>query len=302
MTTQLARLHSHPSNRAKVRSALARKPVFKSVLENPFQISWCVPFQSYGNTRPTIPRPSVPVNVQNVVLARLVAALENISPRHASRKFSRKTESSGHQGNVDITEEVDQTHPSPALDRACSDSLSGASPYLVIGTNAVTKALEFQLRLARKHVVVDSDQLPSRPAPSPIVVVFVCCADVDPTALIDHIPYLVAGCNSSRNATQPIKLVPLPTGSEPTISRILGVRRAAVVAYRVGDRNCNQGVPLLMPAQFHSVNLHYSKQSWTPWTPFPLLAPLGSAPRTSRTPHNLCRRISSSSVQLLQKT
>jgi ribonuclease P/MRP protein subunit POP3 len=232
MTTQLARLHSHPSNRAKVRSALARKPVFKSVLENPFQISWCVPFQSYGNTRPTIPRPSVPVNVQNVVLARLVAALENISPRHASRKFSRKTESSGHQGNVDITEEVDQTHPSPALDRACSDSLSGASPYLVIGTNAVTKALEFQLRLARKHVVVDSDQLPSRPAPSPIVVVFVCCADVDPTALIDHIPYLVAGCNSSRNATQPIKLVPLPTGSEPTISRILGVRRAAVVAYR----------------------------------------------------------------------
>ena len=50
MPTQLARPHSHLSNRAKVRSALQRKPVFKSVLENPFQISWCVPFQTYGNT------------------------------------------------------------------------------------------------------------------------------------------------------------------------------------------------------------------------------------------------------------
>ena len=192
-------------------------------------------------------RPSVPVNVQNVVLARLVAALENIPPRtHASRKVSHKTESSGHEGNVDITEEIDQTNPSRALDRACSDSLSGASPHLIIGINAVTKALEFQLRLTRKHVVVDGDQLPPCPAPSPIVVVFVCCADVDPTALIDHIPYLVAGCNSPRNVTQSIKLVPLPKGSEPTISQILGVRRAAVVAFRVGDYNCNWGVPSLM--------------------------------------------------------
>ena len=242
MSTQLARPHSHLSNRAKVRSALQRKPVFKSVLENPFQISWCVPFQTYGNTGPlNHPRPSVPVNVQNVVLARLVAALENIPPRtHASRKVSHKTERFGHQGNVDITE-IDQTNPSRALDRACLDSSSGALPHLIIGINAVTKALEFQLRLTRKHVVVDGDQLPPCPAPSPIVVVFVCCADVDPTALIDHIPYLVAGCNSPRNVAQPIKLVPLPKGSEPTISQILGVRRAAVVAFRVGDYNCNWG-------------------------------------------------------------
>lgn len=46
MAAQLARPHTHLSNRAKVRSALERKPVFKSVLENPFQISWCVPFPS----------------------------------------------------------------------------------------------------------------------------------------------------------------------------------------------------------------------------------------------------------------
>ena len=192
----------------------------------------------------------VPVNVQSVALARLVAALENIPPRnHASRKVSHQMESTGHPGNI-------QTNPSRALDQACVHGLSGASPDLVIGVNSVTRALEFQLRLTRKQVVVDqvvdsptqnSDQPPPRPAPLPIVVVFVCSADVDPTALIDHIPYLVAGCNSPRNVTRPIKLVPLPKDSEPTISRILGVRRAAVVAFRVWDHNCNWGVPLLMP-------------------------------------------------------
>lgn len=193
------------------------------------------------------------MNVQNIVLARLVAALENITPRiQTSRKFLHKPRDSGHQGNTDITEEIEhgdiQTNPSRTPDPACADSVPGASLHLVIGINSVTRALESQLRLTRKHVVVDnpsqnSDQLPPHPTPLPIVVVFVCCADVDPTALIDHIPHLVAGCNSPRNVTQPIKLVPLPKDSEPTISQILGVRRAAVIAFRVWDHNCNWGVP-----------------------------------------------------------
>lgn len=187
------------------------------------------------------PRPSVPINVQNALLARLVAALENIPSRaHSSRKSSRKTGTSNHQANVVEYGNI-QTNPSQALDQGCTHRVSGASPHFVIGINAVTRELEFQLRNTRKHVVVDipsqnGDQLP---APSPIVVVFVCCADVDPSALVDHIPHLVAGCNSPRNATQPIKLVPLPKGSEPTISQVLGVRRAAVVAFRVWDHNCN---------------------------------------------------------------
>ncbi|KAG8219531.1 hypothetical protein J3R82DRAFT_481 [Butyriboletus roseoflavus] len=222
MATHLARPHSHLSNRAKVRAALERKPVFRSVLESPFQISW----------------PSVPVNVQNVVLAHLVAALENIPSRaQSSRKSSQKTGISGQQANVDILEEVEPEYGH------IQTNLSGALPHFVIGINTVTRALESQLRNTRKHVVVDSaqdsasrngDQRPSS-APSPIVVVFVCCADVDPSALVDHIPHLVAGCNSLRNATQPTKLVPLPKGSEPTISQILGVRRAAVVAFRHGS-------------------------------------------------------------------
>ncbi|KAF8560059.1 hypothetical protein OG21DRAFT_1401010 [Imleria badia] len=222
MATQLARPHTHLSNRAKVRSALERKPVFKGVLQNPFQITW----------------PSVPVNIQNVFLARLVASLENIPPRpHASQKLSHKTRSS--ERNVDTTE-VEFGNIQTNLSWPDAHSICGASPHLVIGINTVTRALDSQLRLTRKHVVVDNhpqntDQLPPRPAPSPIVVVFVCCADVDPTALIDHIPYLVAGCNSPKNVTQQIRLVPLPRGSEPTISQIIGVRRAAVVAFRHGS-------------------------------------------------------------------
>lgn len=53
MIPQLARPHNHLSNRAKVRAALERKPVFKSVLQNPFQICWYasvpVPFKSTAN-------------------------------------------------------------------------------------------------------------------------------------------------------------------------------------------------------------------------------------------------------------
>ncbi|KAG6380900.1 hypothetical protein JVT61DRAFT_5292 [Boletus reticuloceps] len=221
MAAQLARPHTHLSNRAKIRSALERKPVFKSVLENPFQISW----------------PLVAANIQNIILARLVAALENIPPRpRAARKFSHKT-NTGLQENKDIPEEVAYGNIQSnhlALDRPCVDSVSGASSHLVVGINELTRALESQLRLTRKHVQ-NGDQLSPRPVSPPIVVVFVCCADVDPIALIEHIPYLVAGCNTPKNAAEPIKLVPLPKGSESTISQILGVRRAAVVAFRYGS-------------------------------------------------------------------
>lgn len=250
----LARPHTHLSNRAKVRSALERnKPVFRSVLDNPFRIAWCVPFQSHRNTPPTIPRPSVPTNVQNLALARLVASLENVPRAHTSRKFSHQT---GSSDNVDVTSKGVQpsnmqTNPSRALiDHVNADDVSGASANLVIGLNEVTRALERQLRLVHKRVVLGhpleiSAQLPPSP-PSPIVVVFVCCADVDPTAIIDHIPYLIAGWNSPRNAGQPIKLIPLPMGSEQIISTILGVRRAAVLAFRVWDHIRYCGVPSLM--------------------------------------------------------
>ncbi|KAG9314079.1 hypothetical protein JVU11DRAFT_4860 [Chiua virens] len=222
MTTQLAQTHGHLSNRAKVRSTLERKPVFKSVLQNPFRIDW----------------PSVPINLQNVVLARLVASLENLPSRPStSRKLSRKKRISDQCGHTDITE---------APNQMCAS----AAPSPVIGINAVSKALEAQLRVTRRHVVLNNplqtnDQL--SPSPPPLVIVFVCCADVDPPELVAHIPHLVAGCNSPTNAMQLIKLVPLPKGSESTISTILGVRRAAVIAFRRASPLCEEVRDILDP-------------------------------------------------------
>lgn len=183
----------------------------------------------------TISRPSVSANIQNAVLASLVGSIENVPLR---TRPSQDLDISGRQQNA---EEVQF-----ALDlRALDPQASGVSAHFVVGINSVTRALEAQLRATRKRVIVGDHQLPPLDAPSPIVVVFACCADVDPPALIAHIPHLVAGCNSSRNVVHPIRLVPLPKGAESTISQTLGVRRAAILAFRVWFQSCSCAVSLL---------------------------------------------------------
>ncbi|KAF9245811.1 hypothetical protein BU15DRAFT_40445 [Melanogaster broomeanus] len=227
MSGQVARPHNHLSNRAKVRSALERKPVFKSVLENPFQIKW----------------PSVPVNVQNLFLARLMTTLENIPSRfHTSRttvQISPSLQGNGvtASGETTIPDEVECENPQTP-DGVSTGHGSAAPPHFIIGINQVTRALECQLRLSRRHTIIStssehSDQL-EVPSESPtLAIVFVCCADVDPPALVDHVPHLIAGCNSTKDVQQIVKLVPLPKGSESTISQTLGIRRAAVIGIKV---------------------------------------------------------------------
>ncbi|KIJ22061.1 hypothetical protein PAXINDRAFT_124530 [Paxillus involutus ATCC 200175] len=225
MSDQPARAHNHLSNRARVRSVLERKPIFKSVLENPFQIKW----------------PSVPINVQNLFLARLMATLENIPSRvHASRPAVRKgvyspTVNPSLPGTSAQASDDVECGNLPAPDEAPID-YSSSDPsqpqHLIIGINQVTRALEHQLQFSRRRITlctssqrVDQPDVPS----SNMAIVFVCCADLDPPALVDHIPYLVAGCNSAKDIPQAIRLVPLPKGSEATISQTIGLRRAAVI-------------------------------------------------------------------------
>ncbi|KIK97552.1 hypothetical protein PAXRUDRAFT_212549 [Paxillus rubicundulus Ve08.2h10] len=225
MSDQPARVHNHLSNRAKVRSALERKPIFKSVLENPFQIKW----------------PSVPMNVQNLFLARLMAACENIPSRvHASRAVVRKGAISPAVNpsfklpgtDAQASDDVGLGNL-PAPDGAPSDYRSSPSQHLIIGINQVTRALERQLQFSRRRITLcTSSQCVDQPdvPPSNMAIVFVCCADLDPPVLVDHIPYLVAGCNSAKNAPPTvIRLVPLPKGSEAIISQTIGLRRAAVI-------------------------------------------------------------------------
>jgi len=112
-------------------------------------------------------------------------------------------------------------------------------PHLILGINQVTKRLEHQARAYRQVAnpaspVTDHDT-PS-PPPEPISVVFVCRADVDPPLLISHLPTLIASYNSSRKtltepeSSPPIKLVPIPKGSESLLADATGLRRLAVLA------------------------------------------------------------------------
>ncbi|KIJ66262.1 hypothetical protein HYDPIDRAFT_26627 [Hydnomerulius pinastri MD-312] len=241
MSGQAARTHNHLSNRAKVRSVLERKPVFKSVLENPFHIKW----------------PSVPANLQNLCLARLMAALEtmparrrsapNILPEKGKREHSC-------QENGTTTKDQPMTLDEVAADHASTGYGPGAVPalqHLTVGINQVTRVIESQLRLSRKHTVQCSAQpgdLPeiSQELPT-LAIVFVCYADIDPSVLVDHVPHLVAACNSipAKEAAGIIKLIPLPKGSESMISQALGLRRAAVIGIHVCGSNVKPSAPFL---------------------------------------------------------
>lgn len=118
------------------------------------------------------------------------------------------------------------------------------APHLVLGINQVTKRLECQARAYRQTIsatesITDSGTARS-PTPGPMIsIVFVCRADVDPPLLISHLPGLIASCNSSRNTLAdpesypPIRLVPVPKGSELLLADVIGVRRVAVLALDV---------------------------------------------------------------------
>ncbi|KII94068.1 hypothetical protein PLICRDRAFT_36303 [Plicaturopsis crispa FD-325 SS-3] len=235
MSNQIARSYSHPTNRAKARSGeLERKPVFKSVLDNPFRVQW----------------PSVPLNVQNIILAHLVTILEGISryQRHKSRvnraeKRARQASPSDDSADraakrrkVDADAAVSHDDLArdgatnanamvPSTDPQKTGELAGAvesadptdqpsataaddpprppriMKNLTVGINAVTKRLETQLKASRQSVVISSSgAIASGEQQLPLKTIFICRADVDPPLLVNHIPQLVSTWNSSASA------------------------------------------------------------------------------------------------------
>jgi hypothetical protein len=66
---------------------------------------------------------------------------------------------------------------------------------------------------------------------APLAAIFVCRADLDPPALVQHLPYQVAAFNA-RSKT-PCHLIHLPQGAEATLAKALGLRRAAVLGLEV---------------------------------------------------------------------
>ncbi|KAH7916420.1 hypothetical protein BJ138DRAFT_468458 [Hygrophoropsis aurantiaca] len=218
MSEKTARSHTHVSNRAKARETLEKKAVYKSVLENPFRIKW----------------PSIPMNVQNLFLAHLIAifdsdsgyrrrrsiqSLERRAKRH--RKMSNALVSSGVDASPGDTimvtptpqNVVSSSGETEAATVGGSDTIQAAShnseqelqtsplQHLTIGINEVTKALEAQISKSRNVVTISENAsiIPSDTERSPtIAVVFVCRADIDPPLLVDHIPHLIAACNAPR--------------------------------------------------------------------------------------------------------
>lgn len=206
-------------------------------------------------------RPSIPLNLQNSILAYILELLKGASECHQKRcALSRKrkrevraAESSPPKKKTKKTDNMDISEPvtvksSENITAAPVSSTYNPDPFpnaqeeeqdesplfmrhLLYGINAVTKRLEIQAQNARRCAVTPRPESTTLP-PKSLKYVFVCRADVDPALLIDHLPHLVAAYNSTRPA-QPIKLVPLPKGSELVIAQVLGIRRVTVLAVDV---------------------------------------------------------------------
>ena len=104
--------------------------------------------------------------------------------------------------------------------------------HIVYGINAVTKRLELQSHSLRRPTTVIPTPTVEIQSKRPFKYIFVCRQDVDPAILVDHLPHLVASCNSAQ-ASNYVKLVPLPKGSELVLAQTLGIRRVTVLGIDV---------------------------------------------------------------------
>jgi ribonuclease P/MRP protein subunit POP3 len=197
-------------------------------------------------------RPFVPINVQNSILAMALAMMDGIAEYHLSRgRQSRKRKRELQKGPVQkkrrMVKETTESTMEIAVDETKSSSdvpplspTTGTSTveppkvqqHLAVGINEVTKRLEYQIRRSRVTVVTTAEDSTFASSGPDLKIILVCRADIDPPLLIDHLPHLVAACNSDQTGNA-VKLVPLPKGAESSLAQAIGLRRAAVVGIDV---------------------------------------------------------------------
>ncbi|KAF9015646.1 hypothetical protein BDQ17DRAFT_1320478 [Cyathus striatus] len=225
MSDKAARSYTHASNRTKRQDSTEKKNVFKGVLDNPYRVQW----------------PSVPINLQNAVLARLISLLDGASDYHrdlAKRNRKRKRSSSNDTSAVlkKRRTQAGVTDMIPEVSDLTEAQVVALRPptvlqHLVYGINEVTKRLEAQVRDARRTTLFSTKAENDKPQPftAPLRAIFVCRADVDPAMLVNHFPHLVAAFNSacSNGVT---KLFPLPKGAETSLAQSFGIKRVTVIA------------------------------------------------------------------------
>lgn len=251
MSEKAARTHNYGSNRVKHREIGEKKTVFKSVLDNPFRIQWSVIDISLNPLTNTIRnRPSVPLNVQNSVLAHVIDILNGVADYQHTRSKANRKRKRGEQGEPmkrkkpddtnkkTLAMDLSETASSTALSLTISsDKTSLERPptileHLVVGINQVTKRLETQIRDKRITILTAVDGSNMGLIQPPLQVIFVCRADIDPPLLIDHLPHLVAAYNSVQT-TNTLKIVSLPKGAESALAQAVGLRRAGVIGIDV---------------------------------------------------------------------
>jgi ribonuclease P/MRP protein subunit POP3 len=218
-------------------------------------------FVSHGSLYDARNRPSIPSNLQNAILAKIIQVLDGVSEYQQqrfmeNRKRKRKDKASsnplsskrlklGAEASVEpIHKDVPLAHPQmPQLDApsvADPDRGTQASPsicrHIIYGINVVTKRLEEQTRMVRRPIIALVPDQPTEnatPGAAAVRYVFVCRNDVDPTLILDHLPHLVAAYNSTRPLLYTI-LVLLPKGAELSLAQALGIRRVSVFGIDVG--------------------------------------------------------------------
>ncbi|KAL0067914.1 RNase P and RNase MRP subunit [Marasmius tenuissimus] len=246
-----AKVHTQQSNRA--RPAISeKKVVFKPVLDNPFRVYW----------------PSIPVNLQNLILAHTVTLLDGVSEYHRSRNLANRKRKRAKNENekpkkkakkdgmsVDQVDQVDVEAGPAQMEQDTFQDLQTQTQPLdqpPVLSHVTKHNLDNNVGIPTISSSTSAPETDPPPLPSPIRVVLVCRADVNPPILIDHIPHIVAGYNSSLPSggeDKAILLIPLPAGAEHTLADAFNLRRVAVVGLDAGTPNLEslikEGIPIV---------------------------------------------------------
>ncbi|KAI5119771.1 hypothetical protein M0805_009242 [Coniferiporia weirii] len=238
---RVARVHGKQSNR-KTKERGESKTVYKSVLDNPFDVKW----------------PMISPDVQNAILARVIELMQgvaefNIDRQKQSRATKREKRTKRKKGaDTDGTDTTGKRAEAGPPSKTPPEILQ----QVTVGINEVTRRLEELCKIPRQSLASTSDAggsrgcdsnedgdaiqtidgIPEVPTPDvrdPVRVVLVCRSDIDPALLVSHIPYLVAACNTNAAHVPPemhLKLVTLPKGAEYSLAQAMGLRRIAVMA------------------------------------------------------------------------
>jgi len=211
MSENVARVYTNTSRRATRNPSTDHKLVYKSVLANPFHVDW----------------PVIPSGLQQSILTQLTALFDGVATHYQlvrnMRKETRKAASSSHE-----QAESHVSKPDQELFHLHS-STPPIIPHMTVGINAVTKALETEIRAGRQTIITTDRAVDE--ARFSIRAIFICHTDLDTPALVAHLPQLVALCNSARSDNQKIKVVQLPAGASTSLANALGyLKRVSVLA------------------------------------------------------------------------